>query len=302
MNPTGIVYFTLSTPTGAKFYATNAGPDAREGGGNPRAHSARFQHQTELPHFSVIDITENTLTFTTYQIEGQAGNSLIQAFPGDNLPGGTSQRVNNATTPANGSRITAQNDISLVDSYTIIKTDKPSDTVTPAEILAYLAQEVATSNIPETTGGDNEVVTRAMFVAELYNLDGNPAVSGSERFSDVVASEWYYNAVQWASSIGITSGVGDGRFVPTRPITRQEMAVALYNYAAFKGYEIPETRPAAVFTDSNRIHEWAATPVRALYQAGLFSVVNNEFLPHGTSTRAEVSLLFENVRRLLAGG
>ena len=140
LNPTGIVYFTLSTPSGSKFYATNAGPDAREGAANPRAHSARFQHQTELPHFSVIDVSANTLTFTTYQIEGQAGNSLVQAFPGDSLPGATSQRDNNSTTPANGARISAYNDVSVVDSYTIIKTDKASRDVSPTEILSYLAQ------------------------------------------------------------------------------------------------------------------------------------------------------------------
>ncbi|MCL2045230.1 MAG: S-layer homology domain-containing protein [Oscillospiraceae bacterium] len=301
LNPTGIVYFTLSTPSGSKFYATNAGPEAREGGGNPRIHSANFQHQTELPHISVIDITENTLTFTTYQIEGRAGNSLIQAFPGDSLPGGTSQRVNNATTPANGSRINSSNDVSLVDSYTIIKTDTPSENVTAAEILAYLAQEVDLTNVADAVDSANDVVTRAMFIAELYNLEGSPSARGAERFSDVSVGDWYYSAVQWAASNGIVAGVGDNRFIPTRPITRQEIAIVLNNYATFKNHSLVESRPAPTFADSSQIKAWAMAPVLKLYQAGLFTVENNRFMPYGTSTRSEVLQLLDDYRSLIAG-
>ena len=242
------------------------------------------------------------MTFTTYQIEGQAGNSLIAAFPGDSLPGGTSQRTNNATTPANGSRISSNNEVSLVDSYTIIKTDTPSDNVTPEEILAYLSQEVDSSHVSDSTEGGNEVITRAMFVAELYSLEGSPAIRGAERFTDVAVGAWYHNAVQWAASNGIIAGVGDNRFIPTRPISRQELAIVLANYAAYKNHSLPENRPAPSFTDANLIKPWAASSVLNMYQAGLFSIENNEFSPNGTSKRSEVLQLLDDYRRFIVGG
>ena len=182
-----------------------------------------------------------------------------------------------------------------------IKTDEPSESVTAGDIMSYLAQSTDSSRPLDDANNANEKVTRAMFVEELYKLDGSSAVSDTETFNDVTANAWYHNAVQWAVNNGIIGGVGDGRFIPTRPITRQEMAAMLYKYAALKNYDIPELRPAIVFADINQINEWAAIPAQVMYQAGLFSADNNEFRPYATSTRAEVTLLFENIRRLLAG-
>jgi hypothetical protein len=144
-------------------------------------------------------------------------------------------------------------------------------------------------------------MTRAMFVTVLWNLEGQPAPNGSGRFSDVAAGTWYHDAVQWAAEQGMVSGVGSGRFDPSRAISRQEMVVMMYNYAGFKGYEIPENRPLPTFTDHNQIDLWARTAAEELAEAGVINGSNGEFRPKDTATRAEVAGMFRNFMRFILG-
>ena len=55
-----------------------------------------------------------------------------------------------------------------------------------------------------------------------------PAASAAARFTDVPADASYAADVQWLVDHGITRGTGPGRFSPTKPVTRQQMAVFLY--------------------------------------------------------------------------
>ena len=144
-------------------------------------------------------------------------------------------------------------------------------------------------------------MTRAMFVTALYKLEGNPAPNGSAWFADVEHVRWYHDAVQWAAENGVVSGVGGGRYAPDRAITRQEMAVMLYNYANYKGCDIPENRTPLPLTDYNQIDMWAETPSRKLIEAGVFSCDNNEFRPKDTATRAEAARIFKNFLRFVLG-
>jgi len=142
-------------------------------------------------------------------------------------------------------------------------------------------------------------MTRAMFVTVLHKLEGNPAPSGSGRFADVAVSAWYHDPVQWASEQGIVSGVGDNRYAPDRPITRQEMAVMLMNYAKFKGYDMPVYREAINFTDTAQIASWANVAVKAMSEAGVLNGYNNAYNPLSTATRAEVAAMFKNFLRFV---
>ena len=42
----------------------------------------------------------------------------------------------------------------------------------------------------------------------------------------------------WASSEKIVNGYTDKTFRPNAPITREQMATILYNYASYKGYDV----------------------------------------------------------------
>lgn len=111
-------------------------------------------------------------------------------------------------------------------------------------------------------------------------------------FSDVSDSAYYYSYVQWAFSSGIASATGDGTFSPDRDITREEMCSMLYNYAAFKNYQLDPTVSAASFTDSVSVTSTYTSAVSALQRVGVINgYADGSFRPQGNATRAEVSAL-----------
>jgi hypothetical protein len=46
-------------------------------------------------------------------------------------------------------------------------------------------------------------------------------------------------AVEWAADMGIAEGDGNGKFNPDGIITREQMAVMLYNYIQYSGIQLP---------------------------------------------------------------
>jgi hypothetical protein len=63
-------------------------------------------------------------------------------------------------------------------------------------------------------------------------------------FSDVPAGQWYTAAVEWAASLGITSGYTDGSFRPGAPVTRAEVSALLLRAL---GQDADLTAPVGVF-------------------------------------------------------
>jgi hypothetical protein len=150
----------------------------------------------------------------------------------------------------------------------------------------------------------NDSMTRAMFVTVLWNLEGRPAPVNPDSFNDILPEEWYRSPVQWAAENGILTGVETitgGVFAPGKPITRQEMAAVLVNYASFKGYDIPVHRPMPGFTDHSQIDLWAESAARKLSEGGVINGDNGEFKPHKEASRAEVAQMFKNFLRLIVG-
>lgn len=141
---------------------------------------------------------------------------------------------------------------------------------------------------PQTT------LTRAMMAAVLANLEnGSANTSGS--FSDVADGAWYADAVNWAAENGIVNGYEDGTFRPDAPLTREQMAAFLYNYAAYKGYDVSATNDLAQFSDAAQVSSWAADVVKWAVGADLLHGVGDDKLaPTGTATRAEVAAILAN--------
>lgn len=83
-----------------------------------------------------------------------------------------------------------------------------------------------------TTFSPDDVCTRSHAVALLYRAAGNPAVSGSARFSDVAADAYYANAVAWAEEKGITTGIGGGLFGSDNHCTRAQIVTFLWRATA----------------------------------------------------------------------
>ena len=63
-----------------------------------------------------------------------------------------------------------------------------------------------------------------------YRYAGSPAVSGRNYFNDVNETDYYYDAVVWAASEGITTGTSATTFSPADFCTRGQIVTFLYRY------------------------------------------------------------------------
>ncbi len=136
----------------------------------------------------------------------------------------------------------------------------------------------------------NVPLTRAMMVQILYTHAGRPIPSSSASFRDVDRGAWYENAVNWAAEQGVASGIGNNAFAPKSPVTREQLAVMLYNYASRRGISLQATQSRSSFSDSARISSWASSAVTVMQQAGIVSGKQGYiFDPKGRASRAETA-------------
>ncbi len=111
--------------------------------------------------------------------------------------------------------------------------------------------------------------------------------------SDLKSGQYYTGYVQWAYQSGILSGFASSSISANSNITREEMALLLYNYANKYGITLPKTNAAEGFTDSWNISSAASAAVTALQQAGVINGMGDgTFAPKSTATRAQVAKIF----------
>jgi hypothetical protein len=137
-------------------------------------------------------------------------------------------------------------------------------------------------------------LTRGMIVTILYRQEGEPAAA-SAGFKDVASGEWYYDAVNWAAQSRIVEGYGNGEFSPKKPITREELAIILYRYAAYKKYDTTANGDLSGFADAAQVSSWAKDALVWAVNKGVINGVGNNMLdPRGTATRAQVAQMLMN--------
>ncbi len=142
-------------------------------------------------------------------------------------------------------------------------------------------------------------MTRAEFVQVLYNMEGKPEVTYTNRFTDIPnpavdKNAWYSKAVIWAAEQGIVSGKPDGSFGKAECITREQMAQMLMKYARVLGYETKQYASLLGFEDDEKISDWAVTAMEWAVGAGIMSgTTNNELLPTNSTIRAEAATMLK---------
>ncbi len=148
------------------------------------------------------------------------------------------------------------------------------------------------SGTSATTFEPTANVTRAQFVTMIAGLAGAD-VSGyaSGPFDDVQTGSWYAPYVNWAAASGIVSGTSATTFEPAAEISRQDMAVMLYNYAQQAGVQLDQTT-VTPFTDEGSIAAYALPAVQALHSAGVISgMPDGSFQPQATTTREQACVV-----------
>ena len=131
-------------------------------------------------------------------------------------------------------------------------------------------------------------ISRAETAAILYRMAGSPQVAASAVFSDVPAESWAAPAIAWCAENGVVNGF-NGRFMPTEPVTRQDLATMLVRLSRnVLKKELSSAAPAPAFSDNDQIAVYAAEAVYILQKAGIVNGVGGAFRPLGGATRAEV--------------
>ena len=124
------------------------------------------------------------------------------------------------------------------------------------EAVRYAYTHGIMEGMSATTFVPGKSLTRAEAVQVLYNLEGQPTVSGTATFPDLVY-QWYKPAIAWAESTGVVDGYEDGTFRPDEPVTREEFAQMLYDYASYKDYDLTAEGDLSQFPDSGSVADWA---------------------------------------------
>lgn len=155
----------------------------------------------------------------------------------------------------------------------------------------------------------NATLTRAEYATMLYNLapesDVMKLVHGSTADNglyDVDGNAWYADTVSWAVARGVFKN-NDGSFSPNRTITREEMAVATYEFlhkycdgkfvldSIYKGF----TDDAAFSSSANR------DKIYILVNNGIIAEKSDgSFDPQGSLTRAEAAAMAVRVADIVA--
>lgn len=189
-----------------------------------------------------------------------------------------------------------------IDAQFVEKTDEIPVVVNPfADVkesdwfyndVMYVYSKGIMSGTGEKTFEPNTTTNRAMFVAVAWRLEHMPAPENEASFTDVEKGTWYTDAVTWAYENGVASGFGDGTFGPNESITREQLAVFLYKYAQYKGYDLTITGNIDSFSDKDSVSSWAKNTVTWAVQNKIIAGKDgNKLDPKGFATRAEFAAI-----------
>ena len=160
-----------------------------------------------------------------------------------------------------------------------------------ADAVSYVAENGIMNGAGNGTFAPDTVMSRAMLVQVLYNLEGKPEAADCT-FTDVAADAWYADAVAWAADSGIVTGVSDTTFAPDQMMTREQIATILYRYAAYKNYDVTASNDLSSYTDAGQIGSYAVEAMQWANGAGLITGSTATTLnPLGSATRAEVATI-----------
>jgi len=129
-------------------------------------------------------------------------------------------------------------------------------------------------------------LTRAEFVT-IMNKMYMYYMEADVSFIDVEKKDWYYNDIRIGVQAGYIKGMGDGRFAPNEPVTREQVCVMLNSIL-----EISDVFVKPVITDE--VSEWARESVEKVLGIYLFTLEpGGKFRATEPITRGEVCVALE---------
>lgn len=148
-----------------------------------------------------------------------------------------------------------------------------------------------------------KTITRGDVACILFNMAGGDDIyEGSKNelggfdtgFNDVNPNMYYAKAIQWAESIDVVNGYGDGSFAPDKLVSREEFACMLANFSkAMHDFEAADSSVLDAFDDANEVDSWAKESV-AWAVANKIMGNSGEINADDSILRAEVAAMAVN--------
>lgn len=170
--------------------------------------------------------------------------------------------------------------------------DMPGAGVWSHDGLDYCIAAGLMSGTSDVTVSPDMTASRAQLVQLLWAAAGSPETTGTLPFTDVQPGAWYYAAVRWAYRTGLVAGTSPTTFDPNAAVTRQDLAVILYEQSgrpAATGGEL------AAFPDVGHVAGYAYAALTWAVAQGLISGVGTasgaQLAPRGYASRAQVATI-----------
>lgn len=165
------------------------------------------------------------------------------------------------------------------------------------DAVKYAYAQGLMTGTSDTSFEPNTTMTRGMIVSVLYRREGNPDISNEilgYPYEDVLTSDWFSTPVYWARLHGIVTGYSAEQFGPNDPITREQLAAILYNYADYKGWDVSATTDLSRYSDAASISDWATTVLSWANAEGLINGMTETTIdPQAGATRAQVAAIMQ---------
>jgi len=163
-----------------------------------------------------------------------------------------------------------------------------------AEAVIYCREHNLMAGIGNNQFAPESNLTRAQLATVLYRIEGTPAVTGTDAFTDTPDGAWYGDAVLWAFQQKLISGYGGGLFGPNDPVSREQMTAILWRYAGS-----PAANNENAFTDKADIANYAAAAVDWSANNNIVRPASSGiFASKSNATRAQVADALMNFDRI----
>jgi 5''-nucleotidase/2'',3''-cyclic phosphodiesterase and related esterases len=301
---------TITTPEGQPAVENEDGTTTLPGGGT-----------VEMPDGVVIDAPAGTVIDESGTViipddaeaqvvlPGEAATVTISGGSTINTDGSVTVGGDRATvTTASGYTFTLTEDTVIIPNADVPLGFFVSSSMNFADIALSAWHSNAVSyvyalGLMNGTGGNqfspNMEMNRAMLVTVLWRMSGTPSVNGASSYADVTAGSWYEAAVAWAAGNDIVTGYNDVSFGPDDSITREQLALILYRYCEFMGFDMSYEADLVNFADADSISDWAGVAMAWAYSKGLITGRSaTELAPADTATRAEVATVLQRFLEL----
>ncbi len=145
-----------------------------------------------------------------------------------------------------------------------------------------------TGGVGNSLFAPNQPCTRGQIVTFLWRAAGSPVVNYAMNMTDVAEDAYYGEAVRWALSEGITTGIGDTAFGPDAACTRAQAVAFLFRYAVASGMDaVTLADLISGFADAASVPGYAVSAMNWALSQGIMQGSGTQLLSGNTCTRAQ---------------